>query len=189
MIKFLLFLFFTTLTFFLPNQHWILVLILINFFAMLGAHFFTRASLRKIIFGTLKFFPFIILAFIFNFWLDNLENALWISYKLLIVCQATMIYASTTSNLEVALIAERLCTPLKIFHIDTTDIKILVCISLSLIPTLRQQLSETRLACAAKHMSINFRNAKPILACFLTSVFARIEQIESSLLAKGYRES
>lgn len=188
MIKFLLFLSYTTIVFFLPNNYWILVLLFVNFLLMLIAHFFAQASLRKIIFGTLKFLPFILLAFLFNFWLDNLENAIWISYKLFIVCQMTMIYASATSNLEVATTIQRLCAPLKFFHIDTTDIKILVCIALSLIPTLRRQLSEVRLACAVKHMSINLHNAKPILTRFLTSVFARIEQIEASLLAKGYRE-
>lgn len=155
---------------------------------MFVAHFFARSSFYKVILGTLKFIPFVLLAFAFNFWLDSLESALWISYKLLIVCQMTMTYASTTSNLEVATTIQRLCYPLKIFRIDTTDIKILVCISLSLIPTLRQQLSETRLACVAKKMPLNFRNAKPILSRFFTSVLTRIEQIESSLLAKGYHE-
>jgi len=189
MIKFLLFLAYTTLTFFLPNHYWIFVLVPINLFAMFAAHFFTNSDMRKIILGVLKFLPFILLAFLFNFWLDNLTNALWISYKLLIVCHVTMIYSSTTSNLEVALTIQRLCAPLKLFHIDTNDIKILVCISLSLIPTLRQQLSETRLACTAKKMPMNLHNAKPILVRFFTSIFARIEQIEASLLAKGYQES
>lgn len=188
MIKFFLFLIYTTTTFFLPNNYWILILILVNFLLTLAVCVLAQSSLRKIIFGTLKFMPFILLAFLFNFWLDNLEDAIWISYKLLIVCQMTMVYASTTSNLEIAVTIQKLCAPLKFFHIDTADIKILVCISLSLVPTLRRQLSEIRLACATKHMSVNFHNIKPILMRFFTSVFARMEQIEASLLAKGYRE-
>ncbi len=188
MIKFLFFLVYTTLIFLLPNQYWILVLAPINFTAMLYVCLHLHSSLRKILSGTLKFLPFILLAFLFNFWLDNLEDALWISYKLIIVCQMTMVYASSTSNLEVAITIQKLCAPLKLLHVDTTDIKILVCVALSLIPTLRQQLSETRMACSAKHMSISFYNAKPILVRFFATVFARIEQIEASLLAKGYRE-
>lgn len=188
MIKFLLFLTYTTIVFFLPSHYWILVLVPINLLVVFVAHFFARASIRKILSGILRFLPFVLLTFLFNFWLDNLENALWISYKLIIVCQMTMTYASTTTNLEIATIIQQLCTPLKLFHVDTTDIKILVCIALSLVPTLRRQLFETRLACAAKHMPMNLRNAKPILARFFASVFARIGQIEASLLAKGYRE-
>ncbi len=188
MIKFIFFLIYTTTVFFLPGHYWILILVPINLLVMLVAHFFAMASIRKIFFGILKFLPFVLLTFLFNFWLDSLESAIWISYKLVIVCQMTMIYASTTSNLEIATTIQKLCAPLKFLQIDTTDIKILVCIALSLIPTLRRQLSETRLACAAKHMPINLHNAKPILNRFFTSVFARIEQIEASLLAKGYRE-
>ena len=70
MIKFLLFLVYTTITFFLPNNYWILVLFFVNFLLMFIAHFFAQASLRRIIFGTLKFLPFILLAFLFNFWLE-----------------------------------------------------------------------------------------------------------------------
>lgn len=188
MIKFLLFLAYTTIIFFLPNHPWTLVLIFTNLVIMLISHFFAGSSIRQVILGTLKFLPFILLAFLFNFWLDSLENAIWVSYKLFIVCQITMVYASTTSNLEIAITIQKLCAPLRLFHIDTMDIKILVCVALSLVPTLRRQLSETRLACAAKRMPISFHNIKPILVRFLTSVFARIEQIEASLLAKGYHE-
>lgn len=188
MIKFLLFLTYTTTVFFLPNHCYTLVLIPINLFVMFIARFFAISGVRKIFFGMLKFLPFVLLTFLFNFWLDTLENAVWISYKLVIVCQMTMVYASTTSNLEIAVTIQKLCAPLKLFRVDTTDIKILVCIALSLVPTLRRQLSEIYLACAAKHMPINLRNAKPILGRFFTSVFDRITQIESSLLAKGYQE-
>lgn len=189
MAKFLFFIMYATVVFFLPNNYWILTLIPVNIFIMLAAHLFARPSIRRVVAGVLKFLPFILLTFLFNLWLDNFENATWISCKLLVVCQITMTYASTTSNLEVAVTIQTLCMPLQLFRIDTEDIKILVCVALSLIPTLRHQLSEIRLACAAKHMPMNLRNAKPILSHFFTLVFARIEQIEAALLAKGYRES
>lgn len=189
MVKFIIFIVYTTLIFFLPNSYWIIILIFTDLIIMSAAHFICGSNIHKITIGTLKFLPFVLLAFLFNLWLDEPENAFWISYKLLIACQATMIYASTTSNLEVAITIQKLCAPLKLFHVDTTDIKILVCVALSLIPTLRRQLLELRLACSAKHLQINFRTAKPILIRFFTQVFNRIEQIEASLLAKGYRES
>lgn len=188
MSKLLLFLFYTTAIFFFPNQSWIIVLALVDSIAMFAAWIIYHVDVRKIIIYILKFLPFIVMVFFFNYWLVDYESALWISYKLFIVCCITVIYASTTSVLEVAVTIQELCTPLKLFHVDTTDIKILVCISLSLIPTLERQLRDIRLACAAKRMPINMHTIKPILVCFFTSVFSRVEQIEASLLAKGYQE-
>lgn len=92
-IKFLMFIAYSTFIFFFPNNYIILSLVLINVGAMLLA----RTHIRNIIFNTLKILPFIILTFLFNWLLDDINNAMWIGLKLLIVCNMTMVYASTTS--------------------------------------------------------------------------------------------
>ena len=79
-----------------------------------------------------------------------------------------------------------LCTPLKIIKIDTDEIKILVCISLSMIPILKNDLREVKEACMAKNISFNVKNIKIILAKFFLSLIMRVNQIEEALIAKGY---
>lgn len=92
-IKFLMFIAYSTVVFFFPNNYIILSLVLINVCAMLVA----RTHIRNIISNTLRILPFIILTFLFNWLLDDINNAMWIGLKLLIVCNMTMVYASTTS--------------------------------------------------------------------------------------------
>lgn len=92
-IKFLMFIAYSTVVFFFPNNYIIVSLVLINICAMLVA----RAHIRNVICNTLKILPFIILTFLFNWLLDDINNAIWIGVKLLIVCNMTMVYASTTS--------------------------------------------------------------------------------------------
>lgn len=92
-IKFLIFIVYSTAVFFFPNNYIIVSLVLINTCTMIV----TRTHIRNIISNTLKILPFIILTFSFNWLLDNINNATWIGLKLLIVCNMTMIYASTTS--------------------------------------------------------------------------------------------
>ncbi len=79
-----------------------------------------------------------------------------------------------------------LCAPLKIFKINTDEIKVMVCISLSMLPVLKKDLYETKEACIAKHIVFNVKNIKIILAKFFLSLIARVNEIEESLMAKGY---
>ena len=79
-----------------------------------------------------------------------------------------------------------LCTPLKIFKINTDEIKIMICISLSMIPILKKDLLEIKNACRAKKMKFTIKNMKFILSKFFLSLIQRVNQIEKSLIAKGY---
>lgn len=79
-----------------------------------------------------------------------------------------------------------ICTPLKAFKINTEDIKVLVCISLSMIPIFLKELNETKEACKAKNIKLNIKNMKIILAKYFLSSISRVNEIEESLVAKGY---
>lgn len=92
-IKFLLFIAYSTSIFFLPNNYFILFPIIINLLAM----FLSKKQLKRTIAKTLKILPFIIFTFIVNYILDNFTNAIWIAIKLIIVCNITIIYSETTS--------------------------------------------------------------------------------------------
>ena len=79
-----------------------------------------------------------------------------------------------------------ICSPLKIFKINTEDIEVMVCISLSIITILRKNLEEVKEACKAKNIDFNLKNAKTIFAKFFLSLIERINQLEEALIAKGY---
>lgn len=91
--KFLLFLLYTTIIFFLPNNQWIFIPVVINGIGMV----LTRKTIGKTIYRTIKIFPFILFTFVINGILDNWVNALWIGVKLILVCNITVVYANTTS--------------------------------------------------------------------------------------------
>ncbi len=62
----------------------------------------------------------------------------------------------------------------------------MVCIALSVIPTLKKDLHEVKEACIAKNITFNIRNMKIILSKFFLSLIARVNEIGESLRAKGY---
>lgn len=79
-----------------------------------------------------------------------------------------------------------ICYPLKIFKVNTDDIKVMVCISLSVIPILKKDLYELKEACKGKNITFNVKNMKIVLAKFFLSIISRVNEIEESLIAKGY---
>lgn len=181
-IKFLSFIAYTTSIFFLPNNPLILLLFIVNFSII----FLKKIPFKKVSKKSVQVLPFIIFTFAINCILDNVTNAIWIGIKLFLVCNITIIYSETTSINGIAETIKTLCYPLKIFKVNTEDIRIMVCISLSMIPILIKDLREVKEACKAKSIKFNIKNTKIILAKFFLTLISRVSQIEESLIAKGY---
>lgn len=92
-VKFLLFVIYATIIFFLPNNEKILWLFVIHTILMILA----KTNIKKAIANLLGFLPFILFTLILNCLLDNYRNAIWLGIKLLLVCNITFIYAKTTT--------------------------------------------------------------------------------------------
>lgn len=180
--QFLLFLIYATVIFIIPNSILILVPLVINIILLIV----TKTSLKNAIKNLAKFLPFVLLTFVINCWLDTYINAIWMAIKLLLVCNITYIYSRTTTTSEIAQTVEKVCTPLKIFKINPEEIKILVAISLSMIPILKREVIEIKEACKAKNIKFNIKNIKIILSKLLTSFLKRVSQIDEALIEKGY---
>ena len=92
-IKFFLFLAYTTSIFFFPNNFLILMPVFINVIIIIATKIKVKIILKKM----LRILPFIIFTFFINCILDNYINAIWIALKLIIVCTITIVYSETTS--------------------------------------------------------------------------------------------
>jgi energy-coupling factor transporter transmembrane protein EcfT len=81
---------------------------------------------------------------------------------------------------------KKICFPLKILKVNTDEIKVMICISLSMIPILKKDLYDIKEACIAKKIKFNVKNMKSILTKFFLKLLVRVNEIEESLKAKGY---
>ena len=108
--------------------------------------------------------------------------------KLILVCNVTYIYSKTTTVRGMAKTIKNLCMPLKWLSVNPDDIELLVCISLSMLPILKREYFQLRDACVAKGMALNIKNTKVILTKLMISVMKRVNEIEESMIEKGYGE-
>jgi energy-coupling factor transporter transmembrane protein EcfT len=181
LICFLIFLIYSTVVFFFPNNDIILFFIVINLILFFIMRKFWKFILRR----TFGLIPFVLFTFVFNCFFDTFYNAVLVGVKLIIVCNVTMIYSCTTSVAGVANTIKLLFSPLSFIGIDTEQIRIMVCISLSMIPIFKRDLYELRDTCVSKGIRFSVSNVKFVVSKFFFSILQMVSKIERALLAKG----
>ncbi len=182
LLSFGFFIIYVTLIFFLPSDWWtILAVLLIN----LLLSFIWYSPLLKATRSLCKILPFILIAFIFNWLFDGWLPATFITLKLCLVCQVTFLYAGTISTWNFARLVGQIFAPLAIFGLRRSDVELIICIALSLIPILRTSLREARMATLAKGLQLNLSNVRWLLQKLLTDTWRRIDAIDAALIAKG----
>ncbi len=187
-VSFLLFLAYITTVFFLPNGPLVWGAAAVNGVFLLGLAIWRR-SLRPvwtILRRTASIIPFVLFTMAFNWWLDSWQSALWIGLKLLIVTSATMFYGLLTTVNGVANIIVKLLAPLRVFGVKPSEVRILVSVSLMMIPILRKDLREMRQACRAKGAAWDVETVKMVLQKLGWTLLIQVNQLEEGLLAKGY---
>ena len=180
--KFIIFLAYTTSIFFLPNNMLILICLILNLLVII----ICKLRVGKIFSKTSNILPFIIFTFIINLLLDDLNNAIWVSIKLFIVCNTTIIYSEKETITSISETIEKLCYPLRFFSLKENEVKVIVGISLSMIPVLKKQLNEIKEVIISKNMYLNLKNIKILMVKFFYLIINRINQIDEALIAKQY---
>lgn len=183
-IIFLSFVLYATFIFFINSSVLLLIVLLLNVLAMIVWHIQVIEAIKNL----LKILPFILLTVIINCFLSGYEYAILIGIKLLLVCNITYTYSKTTTVREIADTIKKLCIPLKLAKINLDEIELLVCISLSMIPILKNEYMQLKESCYAKGIDINIKNMKIILTKLMVSIMKRVNEIEESIIEKGYEE-
>lgn len=183
-ILFLIFMIYATFIFFINDAVLLVAVLLINILAML----LFKVKITSVIENIVKILPFILLTVVINCILSHYEYAILVAIKLMLVCNITFIYSKTTTVREIAFTIKCFCMPLKLIKVNPDDIELLVCISLSMLPILKREYLQLKDACVAKGMDLNVNNMKPIFTKLMISVMKRVNEIEESMIEKGYGE-
>ena len=186
-LKFILFLIYVIGIFFVNNYYILGAIIVINILLLL----ITKINIKKATINILKLLPFILFTSLINLLLVNLESAILISIRLIIVCNISYIFSKTITYLEFSEMIEKIFYPLKIFKINPKDISLIVTIALSFMPILKDELFQIKNVLKVKGIKLTkinlIKNMNLIFKPFFVSVLQRINEIEMSLKEKGYQ--
>lgn len=188
LIIFLLFLIYTIGIFFIDKYILLIIVLVIN----LAITIISKINIKDEIKNIFKLLPFILFTGIINLIFVNFKFAILLSVRLILVCNISYIYSKTISYMEFSEIIEKIVYPFKIFKINPKDIGLMITISLSFIPIMKDEIKETKNVLNAKGIypsNINLiKNASLIFKPFFISILQRINEVEMSLKAKGYQE-
>lgn len=185
-VKFILFLIYTISIFFIKNYILLTLILFINISLMI----ISKINIKKAIKSLIKLMPFILFTVVINIIFVDLEFAILIGVRLILVCNISYVFSKTISYTEFGEVIEKLLFPLKIFKVNPKEIGIIITIALSFMPILKDELLQIKNSLKAKGMNMTninlIKNANLIFKPFFISVLQRINEVEMSLRAKGY---
>lgn len=186
-IKFIFFLMYVILIFFIKSNIALIGALTINIILIIVY----KINLNNLINNIIKIFIFVLITAIINAFVVNINYAILIGIKLILVCIMTYIFSRMLSYMEFATVIEDLAYPLKFVGINPKDLGLLITIAISFIPILREELERIKYVLMVKGFKINtiniIKNMNIIFKPLFVSIMERINEIEYSLKAKGYQ--
>lgn len=185
-VKFIFFLLYVISIFFIKNNIALIGALIINIILIL----IYKISLKKLLNNLSKISIFVLITALINVFVVDINYAIIIGIKLILVCSITYIFSTTLSYMEFATVIETLAYPLKLIGLNPKDIGLLITIALSFIPILKEELSRIKYVLLVKGFKINtiniLKNTNIIFKPLFVSIMERINEIEYSLKSKGY---
>lgn len=186
-IKFIFFLAYVILIFFVKSNIALIAALAIDV-ALIIAY---KINLKSLIDNLIKISIFVLITAIINAFVVNINYAITIGIKLILVCVMTYIFSKMLSYMEFATVIEDLAYPLKLLGVNPKDLGLLVTIAISFIPILREELERIKYVLLVKGFKVNtiniVKNMNIVFKPLFVSIMERINEIESSLRAKGYQ--
>lgn len=185
-VKFIFFLLYVISIFFIKNNIALIGALIINIILIL----IYKISLKKLLNNLSKISIFVLITALINVFVVDINYALIVGIKLILVCTITYIFSTTLSYMEFATVIETLAYPLKLIGVNPKDIGLLITIAISFIPILKEELIRIKYVLIVKGFKINtiniLKNTNIIFKPLFVSIMERINEIEYSLKAKGY---
>lgn len=183
-IKFVIFIIYTILIFFINDLRLLVGLFLLN--CMITV--ILKIGLKKMLYSFRMVLPFIAFTVLVNIIFDGLYSGIIIGIRIIICYNATYIFYKKITVLEIIDAIQKLCYPLKIFKINTNNIGMIVSISICIIPVLKSEIYSLSKTMKSKGKLIQIKSTIIIMKPMLISILRRTNQIEKTLIAKAYIE-
>lgn len=187
-LKIIAFIIYTVLLFLIKDIWLIFGAILFQIALILICHI----SINQYIKTLTKLMPFILFTVLINLCVMETIEAILIGIKLIIICNMTYIYGSTTTAREIAISIEKLLFPLTLFKVNTRNIGIMISIAITFIPIINKEIENIQYSLTAKGFNMSFwsriRHINYIMVPLFYVLIRKVGNMEEALIAKGYME-
>ena len=173
-------------TFYINNHYYYLaiLLLIILFFIIKKTH------IKDILkFNVYTFFSFTLIIFITNLFLMSLYESVNILIKLILACNLSFILSIVLPSYKLIKTLDILLKPLNILKIKTQTISLIISIGITFIPILINEIQKIRISLTSKGIKYNsIKNIFLMVKILIPNLLKKVNDIESSLIAKGVNE-
>ncbi len=188
MILLLLFFFINMLLFLIEGGIVLFIVCLFEF----GILLYLKLNLKKCVLFMVKNMMFILVIFLCNLLYSDISSSFLVSLKLFLALTLTYIISNLLTMNDFSEGFYYLLFPLKIFGINIRHLSLIIMIAFSLIPILQDEAKSIKKALQSKGFGFTFKNVitRPhiYLIAYLNGLFDRIDELEKSLLIKGFQD-
>jgi energy-coupling factor transporter transmembrane protein EcfT len=177
---------YTTSIFFITNI-WVLIAFAVIDICMFV---FLKLKIKQIIRAMLPLGFVLIVTFILNCILADLNTAILVDLKIILsfvfICEYRYILTAT----QIAKAFEYLCYPLKIFGVNPREISLMINIAITFVPICAREFSEIMVALKAKgYKQKRIQDTMTyLIQPYLYRIVDRVISVEYALKSKGYDE-
>ncbi|MCL2570709.1 MAG: energy-coupling factor transporter transmembrane protein EcfT [Firmicutes bacterium] len=143
-----------------------------------------RVNILRAFLNLLIISPFIIFTGLFNWLFSDLENALLMTTRLVIVCNMTFIFATKIQIMKFVRGLGILLYPLRLIKVNTRHISVTVAIAITYIPII---LDEHRRIKHAMHAKAKRRGIRLWWQIFMYKILYKAASMSRTLESKGYK--
>ncbi len=185
-LKLILFLLYTIVIFFISNI-WIFITLTMLTFIF---YVFYKIPVKKILTYNLFFFVFVaLLTLLITLAFNSVTDAIYMFFKLFLIGNATYIFRYTMPTVQFIDTIEKLLSPLKIFHVNTRNIGIIINIAITFIPIFVEEITQIQNSLVQKGLKRNsISSIKYTFVVLIPLLFKRTNEMEYSLKAKCFVE-
>ena len=140
-------------------------------------------------FNIYTFFSFTLIIFITNLFLMSLYESVNILIKLILACNLSFILSIVLPSYKLIKTLDILLKPLTILKINTQTISLIISIGITFIPILINEIQKIRISLTSKGIKYNsIKNIFLMVKILIPNLLKKVNDIESSLIAKGVNE-
>ena len=140
-------------------------------------------------FNVYTFFSFTLIIFITNLFLMSLYESVNILIKLILACNLSFILSIVLPSYKLIKTLDILLKPLNILKINTQTVSLIISIGITFIPILINEIQKIRISLTSKGIKYNsIKNIFLMVKILIPNLLKKVNDIESSLIAKGVNE-
>lgn len=125
---------------------------------------------------------------IINIIFGNIKNGIILGIRILIAYNFTCIFSAAFDISEFSQTIEIILKPLYAFKINVKDICLIISITLCMLPILSEELKQTKDSLKSKGYKFKLNNLDLYIKPIMISILKRTDEIEKTLIVKGYQE-